>query len=377
MKSDVIILTAINPTKAYSCVKYLFDRLSSKHKVDLWAMVSDDSIGTYKSWGNTVHSFTSNVFGKIPKVRMVAMKVIGFFLCWKFRNRTIICHETYHYHSACFVKKLFPKTKLIHYCTEMYNEKSVKFQRDQLKYYKDHANDPDLIIECNEERKKYRKNLYKIVKPQVVIDNTIPISEISPFFDANHVNSDVPTIVYSGGCHNVHELDIIVEALKLLDFEYKAKFIVYGPSNAIDALKEQCRVINGSHIEIITGLTRDEALPHVAKSDIGIVYYDPEYSVNCKYAAPTKFFEYIGLGLPVVSSKNEPLVRIIDEYKVGIYMETNDSKGMAMAISDLADKQVRDKYRANELNSFKKYLSYESQSAQAIEAVFNILDSKC
>ena len=373
MKKDVIILTAINPTKAYSCVKYLYDNISPKYAVELWALVSSDSIEQYRTWGETVHSFSSNPFGKIPKVRMIAMKIIGFFLCLSYRNRTIICHETYHYHSACFVKILFPKTKLIHYCTEMYNEKSARFQQRQLKYYRRHANDPDLIIECNAERKEYRKELYGIIKPQVVIENTIPSSELSDYSNIKYGLNDVPTIVYSGGCHNVHELDIIVNALKLLDFDFVAKFIVYGPTDAIEVLKEQCKTISNAKIEIVTGLTRDKALAHVANSDIGVVYYDPDYSVNCRYAAPTKFFEYIGLGVPLVSSKNDSLVRIIEDYKVGEYLETNDAEGMAKAISRLANKTYRESVHLNEIKAFSEHLSYESQATNAYEHIYSVL----
>lgn len=373
MNKEVLIITAINPTKAYSCVKYLFDSLIQSKNVALWALVPEDSIDEYKKWGKTVYSFANNVFGKIPKIRMIAMKIIGFFLCLEYRNKTIICHETYHYHSACIVKRLFPNTKLVHYCTEMYNDKSAKFQQWQLRYYKRHCNDPDLIIECNKEREAYRKKLYNIKKPQVVIENTIPKCVIAKYQSANKKYNLIPEIVYSGGCHGERDLDIIVDALKLLDFDYSATFIVYGPKSSINLLKEKCATIRNRNINIITGLTREKVLPYVAKADIGIVYYDPDYSMNCKYAAPTKFFEYMGLFVPVVSSRNESLVRIIDKYKIGRYMKLNNAVGMAEEIKALKEVRQRELIGKNEMIAFHNHLCYERQSIEALDKLEKLI----
>lgn len=373
-KNKVLIISAINPTKAYSGVKYMFDKLKPRYDTSLWAMVSKECFPEYTSWGSNVFSFYNIFLGKIPKIRMIAMKFKGFLLCARYRNQTIICHETYHYKSACLVKRFFPHTKLIHYCTEMYNAKSAGFQKRQMKHYIKHASSPDLIIECNKERRDYRRKKYNISKPQVVIDNTIPFSEIQTYMGEKKFFKEVPEIIYSGGCHTDYELDILINALDMLDFEYKAKLIVYGVNHAIEQLKEKCRKISKDRISIITGLTRSEVLPIVAKADIGIVYYDPEYSINCQYAAPTKFFEYIGLGVPVVTSSNESLMRVINQFGIGAYMKTNDAKGMAEAISSLYDIKDRIECYNNEKYSFSKFLSYEQQSREAYVEIMNLIE---
>ncbi len=59
------------------------------------------------------------------------------------------------------------------------------------------------------------------------------------------------------------------------------------------------------------------------KSDVGIIWFDPE-ALNWNY--PTKLFEYLGNGLPVISS-DIPIIRLkLDELNAGLYLPHDDYK---------------------------------------------------
>jgi len=150
MKKDqrkVLIISASNPTRAYSCIKYLYQALRERYDdVYLWAAVPNEQKEEYLSWGKNVNSFFFNIFGKIPKIRMIFMLLLGWALCFRFRNQVIVCHDLFFYRACVWVKKIFPKTTVVQYCTELYTERSPKFHQKLLKNFTKNPNAMDFTI---------------------------------------------------------------------------------------------------------------------------------------------------------------------------------------------------------------------------------------
>lgn len=158
-----------------------------------------------------------------------------------------------------------------------------------------------------------------------------------------------------------------------MDFELD--FYCFGTDEAINSLRVECEEkLNGKY-KLITNRPREEVLNRIRMADIGIVYYDPEYSINTRYAAPTKFFEYVSLGIPVMSSGNESLIKIINEYGLGEYMHENNVNGMREGLYRLLkDKGYRKQISENEEKAFKNYLCYEVQSEKAIKKIVDVIN---
>lgn len=373
---SVLLLSAINPTRAYSGVIYMYETLVNKnYDVEIWSVVPEKQMGIYRHMGKKAYSFLEKPWGRIPKVRMLYILLKGFFLCMKYRKKVIICHDLFHYRSCVLIKKLFPETSVVLYCNEIYNEKSIKFQQKLMAYYEKNANVPDYMIECEELRRMYRVNKYHLDMPSSTILNTIPIKEIENIVSSQKKKNIIPVIVYSGGIHTIGEWNIIIDALAELEDDFCAELYCYGNKAAIVDLHKKCREkLENKKYKIVEGLGREEVLKRIYNADIGIVYYDPNWSINTRYAAPTKFFEYISLGLPVVSSGNESLINLINEYELGVIMESNDSSGMQEALHVLvSDEMKRKRISNNARNAFKEKLCYEQQSTEAFEILDNII----
>ena len=378
MKNDkgVLIISAIDPTRAYSCIKYLFMALRQNEvEVECWSRVPSNNMESYKKWGNGTKSFCTCFLSKIPKISTIYMLAKGFVECYKYRNKTIICNDLFHYKVCVLIKKMFPETKIIEYFTEIYNEQHSSFLYKLQKYFEQHPNVMDLMIECDFKREQYRINCNGVYKPSDTILNTIPLSEIEEIRKLNINKEEIPVVVYSGGIHAKGEFSIIIDALKKIDLPYRIDFYCFGPKEAIADLVEECQEKLANKYNIITNKGREEVLRSIANADIGIVYYDPEFSINTRYAAPTKFFEYISLGIPVVTSGNESLVRLISEYKLGAYMKTNDINGMREALFELlSDTELRKDVRNSEINAFDNVLCYECQSKSAIKKILDLVN---
>lgn len=375
-KNSVLILSAIDPTRAYSCIKYLIQYLHNNHvEVECWSNVSENNMKEYHEWPIKTHSYMGSVFGKIPKVRTIYKRFVGFLYAYLYRNQTIICHDLFHYQSCRKIKRKYPNTKLILYFTEIYNEKHSRLAWSLQQKFLKNPNDMDYMIECDYLREEYRKNKNGVTKPSGTILNTIPMAELAENICVPRYKNEVPIIVYSGGIHSPGELDIIIDALKNISDDFIMEFYCFGNQYAIKQLNIECeKKIKGKY-RIITNQPRKNVYASIRNADIGIVYYDPEYSINTLYAAPTKFYEYVGLNVPIVCSANESLAYIVEKYNLGEIMPQNSSEGMKNAIEKLIkDNKYREQISAYEKETFETMLCYEKQSKTVLNNILKIIE---
>lgn len=366
----ILILSAVDPTRAYSCIKYLYEYLKKKYDCKLCcaSLKNDDEL---RKWDNNIHNFFGYVFGRLPKVRMLQMRVMGFLFAFKYRNNVIVCHDLFHYKAASFVKMLFPKTVLVLYFTEIYNDKSVWWQKKIQKSFDKSKKRIDYVIECDYFRMLYRKEKYSIRHIDYIY-NTLPKSEIRQVIKTDNVNKSEYRIIYAGAASS-KVVDIIIEAVKSVKYNNIFEICCYGNPEEIDLLKEKC-VRTKINFRIRANLDRKTVFNYMDKADIGIAYYDPTYSINTLYAAPTKFFEYLGHGLAVVSSKNISLEMLIKKYSLGEVMDTNDVKAMTDAIDKVIENI--DFYKTNVKNAYDNYLCYEIQSKLALAKLGKLIEGK-
>lgn len=376
---DVLILSAIDPTHAYSCIKYLYRFLSKQGiSIECWARVPQKSCALYYMWGKGTHSFCESPFMNIPKVRTYYMRLKGLSECFKYRNKTIICHDLFHYHSARIVKKLFKNTKLIIYFTEIYNNKHSELLQKLQKDFVNHPNLADLMIECDYQREKWRITNNRIKIDSCTILNTISYEEVKKFLNKQKTKNSVPKIAYAGGVHEKGEFSIIIDALSEIDRKFEMDFYCFGSDANLNELETECKQKIPGKYKLIRNLPREDVFDHIYNADAGITYYDPDYSVNTLYAAPTKFFEYIGLAIPVICSGNPSLDSLIDEYGLGVYMKENNSEGMKQCIEYIIDhNDKRIEFSNNEKKAFKDHLCYEKQCKAATSKILNLIKNNC
>ena len=88
-----------------------------------------------------------------------------------------------------------------------------------------------------------------------------------------------------------------------------------------------------------------QMLPLIASCDLGIIAYGREFGVNCM---PNRIFEYMAVGLPViVPSYALEMKAIIERYRCGVMVNTEDSEAICEAICGL----FRDTNGANEMGA--------------------------
>jgi glycosyltransferase involved in cell wall biosynthesis len=382
----LIVLSPVNPLRAYSGVKYLCDALIQRDiDLELWAYIPKNMLHETSGWRFPVRSFLNTWYGAIPKFRVWASKLQVLFLGLT-TDSAILFTDLAFVKQIALMKKLRSRKVLIHYCTEFFTTEEEPQARGILQFYQQFANIPDLVIEVEPNRAKLRKEWYHLARFPLVIPNSIPKSEIPPQSQVGGLAklagiqfpAGVPVLLYSGGVYFHRELDLLVDALAEMRRRPFFLAFCYGDAAAIADLRQKCAERLGlDQAKICDAVPRSELLACIHEADAGYVYYRPSLTIGNVYAAPTKLFEYIAVGLPVIASNNPEIVKLIDEGGLGVCVKDEGVLGLRDAIESLLfDNERLACVRERQREKFESELCYEVAAKTAIQAIIELLDAK-
>jgi glycosyltransferase involved in cell wall biosynthesis len=383
---QLIVATHVNPLRAYSGVKYLCDALHQRGvDLELWAYIPRAMLSEISNWWFPVRSFLDTWYGAIPKFRAWASKLRLLYLGLT-TNAAILFTDLAFVKQIALIKKLRSKKVLIHYCTEFVTGEEAPQFRRLLRFYEQFADIPDLIIEVEPTRARLRKEWYHLSKDPLVIPNTIPKLEVPPQSAGGGLAKlakvrfpeGVPILLYSGGVYFHREFDVIIDALAGMTRKVFFLAFCYGDQKAIADLRRKCNERLGPDgAKICDSVARQELLTCIHEADAGIVYYPPHENIGSLYCAPTKMFEYIAVGLPVVSAPNPGLVKLIDEGGLGICAKDDTAASLREALESLLFNEGRlASVRKRQRERFESELCYELAAISGIEAIVDLLDAK-
>ena len=376
MRKNVLILSRKSLRTSYSCILYLKQELEKYANVILWSHTPRNDINVrYKE---NSHSFYLCWYGKIRIVRVIMAKIQSFFMALR-SGQLVIIHDLDFFIPVYFAKKLKSSIKVVHYNTEIHGS-DVYYPRYLTKFYEKHADFPDIIIECLAERAYYRKQKFGIKKRIYIINNTLPFCEIQKIKESaktkvseNDVNlafsEKLPVVMYAGGCNSASTLTEIIETFDTL--KGKCNFLFFLDDNGTFYDKIKLSVLPfGEMCHVCPAVDRGTLFQYMEYCDIGINYYDPHISINHMYAAPSKVFEYMALGLKIVSTNNKGIDKILSKNKVGKCFLSKEN--IALTIDELVSEcSTESKRRISKV--FKEKYCYEKNSKQAIDEILKII----
>lgn len=372
IKKKTTIYSVKNLQSSYSCMLYLTQALKEKLDIQLWSFTKIEDIP--EKYRNNCKSMFNVWYGHIKRIRYWIAK-IHFFFHMIVSDDVSIVQDLDYFIPAYFAKKIKKKLIVIHYNTEIHGE-DVYYPQYIISFYKNHADFPDLIIDCLKERARYRENHF-CHKHVYYINNTIPYSDIRQINTSSNLykkylrfENDNPIVCYAGGCDFSRGLGSVIESIKQVQDKVNFVFFCHGSTNEINKVIKACKDAIGRKVcYVYPAISRKELLEVQQHCDIGINYYDPNLSINHLYAAPTKLFEYMACGLNVVSTNNEGINHIIEDNNIGVCIQGEESLGDAMI--RLLDNGLCPKQVVKEL--FEKKYCYERDSKDTIAAIEKIV----
>ena len=159
----------------------------------------------------------------------------------------------------------------------------------------------------------------------------------------------------------------LLEAMKYLPENYLLVFI--GSGTQWEAIKQKRIEWNlQDKVEMIDKLPPAGLQKYTALSHIGFSL-DSFDDLNCLYNLPNKIFDYMHAGVPVIATAIPEVKYIVDKYRCGILIESNDAKSIAAAVINiLHDETIYESYKLNCINAAKE-LCWENESKK-LETIY-------
>ena len=169
---------------------------------------------------------------------------------------------------------------------------------------------------------------YKLLNKKIEIVLNMPDAvALNSFYSEKRIKNE---IFYIGGISNNRGFVMYIKALKILKNKLSDVFMhLIGPYNE-DLLKKTNLNELKKAMKIYGSVPLTEALKYSIHSKVGISILKPIGNYEESYS--TKIFEYMAIGLPVVTSKFKLYSEIVDKNNCGICVDPENPDEIAKAI---------------------------------------------
>ena len=184
------------------------------------------------------------------------------------------------------------------------------------------------------------------------------------------LSSDTHIALYQGYLQYGRGLDKLVQAAQYLDSNVVIVMMGKGKgagdaSSRLRALIADEKV--GDRVKIIPHVPYEELLDWTSSADIGLIAYEPDYSLNFQMCLPNKLFEFLMAGVPVLTSSLDAVIDVVNTYHVGKILPSLDPVDIARAIHCmLVDSVDLASMRQNALNAAQNEFNWEKESHNLI-----------
>ncbi len=261
-----------------------------------------------------------------------------------------------------FVAKLLSK-KFLYRAHELFSEKGEPSWLSRLYKIKEKIflRYADLIVTPEKNRSLIYETEYKLHNKTLTILNCPPYrSKFSSrlLYDKfNELNIKVDKIVlYQGLLSDDRCIDEIISSAQFFNDSTKLVIIGQGFGKWYNFYKKSGIYKN---VLILPYVNYNDLANYTASADIGILLYRNTCRNNY-FCAPNKLFEYMMMGLPVVTCNYPGLIEMVEKNEIGLCVNPESPEEIAMAINKLTtDNELYKKMSKNCLNLSKSRYNWE------------------
>jgi glycosyltransferase involved in cell wall biosynthesis len=219
------------------------------------------------------------------------------------------------------------------------------------------------------------------VREVTLIRNVPPHQDVAKSDRLRHylgLNPETRIALYQGTLQPNRGLDRLVRAAAFLERDIVIVFMGKGFGTIVPELEAlSAREGVADRVKIIPPVPYTELLEWTASADIGLTIFAANYSPNVRAFLPNKLFEYIMVGLPVLTSSIEPIVDVIRTHDIGRVVSSLAPSEVGEAINRmLADTDTLALMRRNALNVARDELCWEKESYKLIRLYQGVCQRK-
>jgi glycosyltransferase involved in cell wall biosynthesis len=181
----------------------------------------------------------------------------------------------------------------------------------------------------------YTKHMAKVLNLQkdnwIVMEGTLNLRDYTNNYECHNKNNKI-SVMYSGNIDRKYGIIELIKAIEIIDDE-EYEFWFSGTGNAVNDIIERAKFDN--RIKYLGFLPSREALMQKQQEATMLINMRLPSEKGSAYCFPSKIFEYMASGRPVLSFKIEG---IPDEYyNYIIEMKSTSAKDVASAIKYVAN----------------------------------------
>lgn len=148
--------------------------------------------------------------------------------------------------------------------------------------------------------------------------------------------SEEVVVTYVGNMGLATGLDVVLDAASRLSEDPRFTFLLIGGGADAERLRERVAREGLHNVKMLGVLPRADAMSTMRAAHVCVV----PLRENIKDSLPTKLFDALSVGCPVVVSADGEARRIVEDSGSGIAVAPGDGAGLAGAIRTLADDPV-------------------------------------
>ena len=186
-----------------------------------------------------------------------------------------------------------------------------------------------------------------------------PSNDGADFRRANHLEEQFVAL-YAGADGMSNDLNVVLDAAKLLMDEKKIRIVLLGDGKEKPALQVRAAQMGLSNVSFVSSVPKSEMPDALAAADACIAILKPLEEYKTTY--PNKVFDYMAAGRPVALVIDGVIREVVEAAQCGYFVEPGNASALANAIRKLAS----DKKKALEMGlNGRKYLE-QNFSREAI-----------
>jgi glycosyltransferase involved in cell wall biosynthesis len=181
-----------------------------------------------------------------------------------------------------------------------------------------------------------------------------------------------PTVGFVGSFGLWHGVLLLPGLIETVSNERPdCRWILVGGGLLYDEVSAEIESRGLSERVLMTGVVpHDRALAFLAACDVCVSPHVPNPDGSRFFGSPTKLFEYMGLGKPIVASDLEQIGQVLEDGRTGLLCPPGDVEAAAKAVVRmLGDESVRRSLGAAALEEAKTTYSWKMHARRILDAL--------
>ncbi|MCS5663530.1 MAG: glycosyltransferase [Flavobacteriales bacterium] len=215
-------------------------------------------------------------------------------------------------------------------------------------------------------KEEYNKDL-RILRN---IPHKLQFKELKSKSELN-IPEDKDIIITQGAGINIDRgIEEAVEAMQYLE---DVCLMIIGNGDVIPKLKKRVLELKLENSIIFRGrMPYHEMMQYTQHAQLGLTL-DKNTNINYRFSLPNKLFDYIHAGIPILATKVIEIEKIINKYKIGLFIDNHEPKHIAQQIRlALNNKKLNTEWKSN-INLAADELHWGSEE-KILKEVYNKIE---